>query len=99
MLPTPEQQRAFICTYLEAATEVTVIGTVVSEADVDAFSNQVQIFLLGNHFYLGLWGVCDEFDYLLYAVNHIRQYWITKQEQQEQEQYAREEALPNWRSS
>jgi len=93
--PTHEQQRAFVRTYLEtaAAKKNEHDGVFeVSEAAVDVMMKEVQIFLLANHLYWGLWAVnqaategCEEYDYVVYAVNRIRQYWIDKEEQQMQD--------------
>ena len=93
--PSREQQRAFVQTYLETATVAGENGgNNVATTDVDALMREVQIFLLVNHLYWGLWAVnqavsegCAEYDYMMYAVNRIRQYWIDKKEQQQQQQY------------
>lgn len=107
LLPSTENQRAFIRTYLETAAIVRgsaavtpehqqngesvqrqELLAVVTEEDIDTMMLEVEIFLLANHFYWGLWAVnqaategCSVYDYMTYAVNRIQQYWITKRQQ------------------
>jgi hypothetical protein len=62
--------------------------SVVTAEQIDTMMPEVQIFLLTNHLYWGLWAVnqaategCGVYDYMQYAVNRIKQYWVTKQAQ------------------
>ena len=57
------------------------------ETAVTELFHEVQGFAMATHLYWGLWAVnqaategCEEYDYMLYAQNRIRQYWICKQE-------------------
>lgn len=96
LLPNDAQQRDFIRTYLQSAAvraarrkngDSRPCDVNVTEEKVDGMMEEVEIFLLANHFYWGLWGVnqaatvgCAGYDYLLYASNRIQHYWITKRE-------------------
>ena len=73
LLPTEDQQKEFIAEYV---SKRPTPGDLYSE---------VQAFLLVNHLYWGLWAVnqaategCDQFDYLLYAQNRLKQYRKSK---------------------
>lgn len=63
------------------------LPAIVTEDHVDAMMPEVQIFLLANHFYWGLWAAnqaategCAVYDYMQYASKRIQQYWITKRD-------------------
>lgn len=80
-LPSVDQQRRFCKAYLEAVDKKDT----VTDDQVDALVDQVQAFLLVNHLYWGLWAVnqaategCDEFDYMEYGTQRIRQYHVCK---------------------
>lgn len=65
----------------------------ITEEQVDAMMSEVELFLLANHLYWGLWavnqaaavslletvGVDSVYDYETYALSRIEQYWIEKQ--------------------
>ena len=86
-LPSLEDRRAFIQTYLTTAQHGKSLP---SETAIEKMLEEVQAFVLANHLYWGLWAVnqaamegCHDFDYLLYATNRFQQYQVCKQEWQE----------------
>jgi ethanolamine kinase len=109
LLPTDQQQRYFIRTYLENAAitkksmTTTKVDTIqmngsshdaiketmksshIEEDHVDAMMKEVEIFLIVNHLYWGLWGInqasiegCTTYNYMTYGVNRIEQYWTQR---------------------
>jgi len=85
-LPTTDDMKRFIQTYLTTAN-----GTTTTTSDsIQETLEEVQVFVLANHLYWGLWAVnqaategCQDFDYLLYATNRLRQYQVCKVEWQQ----------------
>jgi len=70
-LPTLAQQRAFVQAYNASA--------------VDDIMNELPVFMEANHLYWGLWAIlqayaegCEEYDYMEYGTQRIRQYWVVK---------------------
>ena len=54
---------------------------------VDELVQEIQGFVMVNHLYWGLWAVnqaanegCDEFDYMMYAINRLEQYWVCRKD-------------------
>lgn len=59
----------------------------VEDQQVRNMLREVQAFIKANHLYWGLWAVnqaategCQEFDYMEYAANRIKQYWVCKRQ-------------------
>ena len=82
LLPSVEQQREFISSYVRAASCVEV----ADEGKIESLMSEVKAFLLANHLYWGLWAVnqaavegTEEFDYLAYAVNRFNRFFETKE--------------------
>mmetsp|Transcript_8427 Transcript_8427/g.11077 ORF Transcript_8427/g.11077 Transcript_8427/m.11077 type:complete len:406 (-) Transcript_8427:143-1360(-) len=85
--PSTQQQEQFVRAYIDTATTITKDdknsnATILS---VDELLQEIQGFVMVNHFYWGLWAVnqaanegCDEFDYMMYAINRFGQYWVCK---------------------
>jgi len=88
LFPSLEQQKHFISTYVQAgltSTSTSTTSTCADESKIESFIQEVNIFVLANHLYWGLWAVnqaavegTDEFDYLAYAVNRFNRYYETK---------------------
>lgn len=54
----------------------------IEESQIDTMMKEVELFLIINHLYWGLWGInqastegCTVYDYMTYGVNRIQQYW------------------------
>ena len=82
-LPTISQQEAFCEAYLKERP---------LDLSVQTLLQHVQVFLLINHLYWGLWAVnqasaegTEEFDYMQYAISRLRQYYIAKESYQKTE--------------
>jgi len=59
----------------------------VEDQQVHNMLREVQAFIKANHLYWGLWAVnqaategCQEFDFMEYAANRIKQYWVCKRQ-------------------
>jgi Choline/ethanolamine kinase len=73
-------------------TDTNVAAAVVTEEQVAELMTQVEKFLMPNHLYWGFWAVnqaategCDGYDYMEFAKSRLAQYWVCKQQQQQQE--------------
>jgi ethanolamine kinase len=71
----------------ETTTAVTQDSTIADDNDAELFVlyDHVQYFMLANHMYWGLWAInqaasegCREYDYLLYAMQRMKQYRACK---------------------
>ena len=67
------------------STTTQQVGSTIEEYRIDAMMKEVEIFLIINHLYWGLWGInqasiegCAVYDYMTYGVNRIQQYWIQR---------------------
>lgn len=76
-LPPLQQQREFCQIYLRERP--------LEELAVEELLKHVQVFILINHLYWGLWGVnqaamegTQEFDYMLYAISRFQEYYVAK---------------------
>jgi thiamine kinase-like enzyme len=74
-----------VVTTTTAATGRHDTVPVVTDSAVEWFVDEIRYFVLANHLYWGLWAVnqaategCTEFNYMLYAVNRIQEYWTVK---------------------
>lgn len=91
-LPNKEAQIEFLTHYLRQANQNAKQANGDSMEDsVALLFDHVQVFLLANHTYWGLWAVnqaategCDEFDYLLYASKRLEMYHICKEDWKKQ---------------
>ena len=80
-LPSLDCQKKFLTTYLQTLHN----GKEPTAAQVQTLQTELHGFLLANHLYWGLWAVnqaategCTEFDYMEYAINRLKQYWVVK---------------------
>jgi len=76
LFPSKRQQEQFCAAYLSAGRGGD--ATPVNTASVRKLLDEVQLFLVVNDIYWGLWGVnqafdegCDEFDYMKYGATRI----------------------------
>jgi ethanolamine kinase len=93
LFPDDNAMRSFITAYLKQHQMIANATEDTNEDDndaIDAMVFEVRLFVLINHLYWGLWSVnqaategCEQFDFLRYATNRIRQYWIVKEQHQE----------------
>ncbi len=86
LFPSKEQQIEFVKTYLQtASTNSKNDDNIVDENTLSSMMIEIEVFLLANHLYWGLWAVnqaaiegTNEFDYLAYGVNRFNRYFETK---------------------
>lgn len=83
LFPAEDKQRDFVRTYVQSASG----SNDVNEDDLNSMMIEVEVFLLANHLYWGLWAVNQAaiegtggFDYLAYGVNRFNRYFETKRE-------------------
>lgn len=78
MYPDLEERRRFVQSYLSSA------GNEVQDGEVDEVIEDVEKYSLANHLFWGLWGIISDyvnhidFDYIEYARQRFRQYWLRK---------------------
>ncbi|GMN31657.1 hypothetical protein TIFTF001_003339 [Ficus carica] len=78
--PDLEERRRFVWIYLSSA------GSHPSDTQVMKLLNDVEKYTLANHLFWGLWGIIlgyvnkIDFNYMEYARQRFRQYWLRKQE-------------------
>jgi len=90
--PSRDDQKAFLKSYLGAIRQDKRGGGAADDAgdkDLELLYEQVQVFILVNHLYWGLWAFnqavtegCEEYDYLTYFKERLKQYGVIKQELQ-----------------
>ena len=86
LFPTLDQQKAFISSYVEAASSGSESNSSMdNDQKMESLLEEVKTFVLANHLYWGLWAVnqaavegTEEFDYMAYAVNRFNRYFETK---------------------
>ncbi|KAJ6412462.1 hypothetical protein OIU84_005505 [Salix udensis] len=77
--PGLEERRRFVATYLSSA------GKQPSEDEAELLLHEVERYTLASHLFWGLWGIISgyvnkiDFDYMEYARQRFRQYWLRKQ--------------------
>ncbi|KAF9682784.1 hypothetical protein SADUNF_Sadunf05G0144400 [Salix dunnii] len=77
--PGLEERRRFVTTYLSSA------GKQPSEDEAELLLQEVERYTLASHLFWGLWGIISgyvnkiDFDYMEYARQRFRQYWLRKQ--------------------
>ncbi|KAJ6998243.1 choline kinase 3 isoform X1 [Populus alba x Populus x berolinensis] len=76
--PGLEERRRFVDTYLSSA------GKQPSEDEAVLLLHEVERYTLASHLFWGLWGIISgyvnkiDFDYMEYARQRFRQYWLRK---------------------
>ncbi|KAL5703580.1 hypothetical protein ACHQM5_022111 [Ranunculus cassubicifolius] len=78
--PDAEERKRFVRIYLSSS------GAEPSDDQVEQLVQDVEKYALASHLHWGLWGIISEkvneidFDYLEYARQRFKQYWVTKPE-------------------
>lgn len=78
--PDLEERCRFVWIYLSSA------GSHPSDTQVEKLLNDVEKYTLANHLFWGSWGIISgyvnkiDFNYMEYARQRFRQYWLRKQE-------------------
>lgn len=80
MYPDFEERKRFVQAYLNST------GNLPSDAEVNQLIDDVEKYTLPNHIFWGLWGIISghvthiDFDYIEYARQRFKQYWLMKPE-------------------
>nr|XP_043640177.1 probable choline kinase 3 [Erigeron canadensis] len=78
--PDLEERRRFVQAYLSSS------GNQPRDEEVDLLIDDIEKYTLANHLFWGLWGIISgyvthiDFDYIDYARQRFRQYWLRKPE-------------------
>lgn len=78
LYPDEEERRRFVTIYLSSA------GNKPREEEIQQLVNDAEKYCLANHLFWGLWGIIShyvneiDFDYMEYARQRFRQYWLRK---------------------
>ncbi|XP_074576409.1 putative choline kinase 2 isoform X2 [Curcuma longa] len=78
--PDVEERKRFVQTYLTSSGEKLI------EAEVETMLQLIEKYALASHLLWGLWGIISErlndidFEYMEYARQRFRQYWLVKPE-------------------
>ncbi|EXC02927.1 Choline/ethanolamine kinase [Morus notabilis] len=78
--PNLEERRRFVRIYLSSP------GSHPSDTQVEKLLNDVEKYTLASHLFWGLWGIISgyvnkiDFNYMEYARQRFRQYWLRKKE-------------------
>ncbi|GMI26338.1 hypothetical protein TeGR_g6379 [Tetraparma gracilis] len=84
LLPSAAQKRAFVEAYVDRAYELEgregEKASAAWSSEVELLLQDVEVFMLVNHFYWGFWGYCQgategcaEFDYINYGKERLDQ--------------------------
>ena len=89
LFPSCDRQRIFIAEYVESIRDASCKSqkfSLTKQEQIESLVKESQAFVLPNHLFWGLWGVnqaavegTEDFDYLIYAVNRFKRYFICKE--------------------